>query len=353
MASLLADLPLASAASAPERIALRLRGEALTYATLGHSIERVAHGLRALGLTRQARVAIYLNKRFETVIACFAATRAGGIFVPVNPLLKAPQVAHILQDCAATVLITSADRLRDLQTVLTSLPALEHIVVVGERTAAVEQPHVTWTELLNAHGGTALHRVIDTDVAAILYTSGSTGRPKGVVLSHRNMVTGATSVAGYLGNTADDRLLAVLPFSFDYGFSQLTTAFLVAASVSLIDHLFARDVVAAVARDQITGLAAVPPLWIQLAQLEWPREVDGHLRYITNSGGRMPLATLEKLRRALPRTRPFLMYGLTEAFRGTYLPPEELERRPDSIGKAIPNTEILVVRPDGTLCAAG
>ena len=352
MASLLADLPLASAASAPERVALRLRGEALTYATLGHSIERVAHGLRALGLTRQARVAIYLNKRFETVIACFAATRAGGIFVPVNPLLKAPQVAHILQDCAATVLITSSDRLRDLQTVLTSLPALEHIIVVGERTAAVEQPHVTWTELLNGHDGTALHRVIDTDVAAILYTSGSTGRPKGVVLSHRNMVTGATSVAGYLGNTADDRLLAVLPFSFDYGFSQLTTAFLVAASVSLIDHLFARDVVAAVARDQITGLAAVPPLWIQLAQLEWPREVDGHLRYITNSGGRMPLATLEKLRRALPSTRPFLMYGLTEAFRGTYLPPEELERRPDSIGKAIPNTEILVVRPDGTLCAA-
>jgi len=352
MVSLLADLPLASATSAPERIALRLRGDALTYATLGQSIDLAAHGLCALGLARQARVAVYLNKRFETVIACFAAARAGGIFVPVNPLLKAAQVAHILQDCAATVLITTPDRLRDLHTVLPSLPALEHVVVVGERSAAAAPSQLAWHDILATGDDAALHRVIDTDVAAILYTSGSTGRPKGVVLSHRNMVTGAASVAEYLGNTPDDRLLAVLPFSFDYGFSQLTTAFLVGASVSLIDHLFARDVVAAVARDQITGLAAVPPLWIQLAELEWPREVDSHLRYITNSGGRMPLATLEKLRRALPRTRPFLMYGLTEAFRGTYLPPEELDRRPDSIGKAIPNTEILVVRPDGTLCAA-
>jgi acyl-CoA ligase (AMP-forming) (exosortase A-associated) len=350
MVSMLADLPLGSAARAPQRVALRLRGESLTYAELGSSIERCARGLCSLGLSRQGRVAIYLNKRFETVIACFAATHAGGVFVPVNPLLKAPQVAHILQDCAATVLITSAERLRDLQGVLPSLPALEHVVVVGETPAGLDARTLTWSAVIGLDGRSP-HRVIDTDVAAILYTSGSTGRPKGVVLSHRNMVTGATSVAEYLENSPDDRLLAVLPFSFDYGFSQLTTASLVAASVSLIDHLFARDVVAAVARDRITGLAAVPPLWIQLAELEWPGETSEHLRYITNSGGRMPLATLGKLRRALPRTKPFLMYGLTEAFRGTYLPPEEIDRRPDSIGKAIPNTEILVVRPDGTLCA--
>jgi acyl-CoA synthetase (AMP-forming)/AMP-acid ligase II len=119
-----------------------------------------------------------------------------------------------------------------------------------------------------------------------------------------------------------------------------------------MDHLFARDVVSAVARERITGLAAVPPLWLQLAELAWPASVHEHLRYITNSGGAMPRATLEKLRTALPHTRPFLMYGLTEAFRSTYLPPAELDRRPDSMGKAIPNAEILVVRPDGTPCDA-
>jgi acyl-CoA ligase (AMP-forming) (exosortase A-associated) len=164
------------------------------------------------------------------------------------------------------------------------------------------------------------------------------------------MVTGAESVAQYLENKPDDRLLAVLPFSFDYGFSQLSTSFLVGASVVLMDYLLPRDVIVAADKWKITGLAGVPPLWAQLADLDWPATITDHLRYITNSGGAMPGATLRKLRNALPRTKPFLMYGLTEAFRSTYLPPEEVDRRPDSIGKAIPNAEILVVRPDGTPC---
>ena len=309
-------------------------------------------GCARAGLERQGRVAIYLNKRVETVVTCFAAGLAGGVFVPVNPLLKGAQVGHILRDSGASILVTSADRLADVAAEVASSPAVRAVVVVGGEPGApprADLAQLAWPALL-AGGPRSLHRVIDIDVAAILYTSGSTGRPKGVVLSHRNMVAGATSVAEYLGNTPDDRLLAVLPFSFDYGFSQLTTAFLVGASVSLIDHLFARDVVTAVQKDRITGLAAVPPLWIQLADLQWPAGLDEHLRYITNSGGRMPRATLDKLRASLPRTRPFLMYGLTEAFRGTYLPPEEIDRRPDSMGKAIPNAEIMVVRPDGTPC---
>ena len=190
-------------------------------------------------------------------------------------------------------------------------------------------------------------------MAAILYTSGSTGKPKGVVLSHRNMLAGAYSVAEYLGNHADDRLLAVLPFSFDYGLSQLTTAFVVGARAVLMDYLLPRDVVNTVTREGITGLAAVPPMWVQLAQLEWPQAAVDSLRYITNSGGAMPRATLDTLRRSLPKTAPFLMYGLTEAFRSTYLPPVEIDHRPDSMGKAIPNAEILVVREDGTPCAPG
>jgi acyl-CoA ligase (AMP-forming) (exosortase A-associated) len=194
--------------------------------------------------------------------------------------------------------------------------------------------------------------VIDTDMAAILYTSGSTGKPKGVVLSHRNMVAGAKSVAQYLENRPEDRILAALPLSFDAGFSQLTTAFQAGASVALINYLLPRDVLAAAERYGITGLTAVPPLWIQLAQLAWPAAVRRSLRYIANTGGRMPKATLDALRKALPQTRPYLMYGLTESFRSTYLPPEEVERRPDSIGKAIPNAEVLVVRADGTICDA-
>ena len=162
---------------------------------------------------------------------------------------------------------------------------------------------VAGTNSWRAGSGTP-HRVIDADMAAILYTSGSTGKPKGVVLSHKNMVTGAKSVAQYLENTADDRLLAVLPLSFDYGFSQLSTAFHVGASVVLMDYLFPRDVLNLVVNERITGLAAVPPVWIQLAELEWPATVTEHLRYFTNSGGAMPTATLAKLRAAWPRPSP-------------------------------------------------
>jgi acyl-CoA ligase (AMP-forming) (exosortase A-associated) len=193
--------------------------------------------------------------------------------------------------------------------------------------------------------------VIDTDMAAIFYTSGSTGNPKGVVLSHRNIVAGAKSVASYLGNHAGDTLLAVLPLSFDAGFSQLTTAFHVGARVVLLNYLLPRDVLRAMERECVTALTAVPPLYIQLAQLEWPKGLDGTLRYFANTGGRMPRETLTLLRQRVPRAKPFLMYGLTEAFRSTYLPPEEVDRRPDSIGKAIPNAEILVLREDGSECA--
>lgn len=351
--NLLHELIQASADHAAERIALTSGALALSYGELAAQCERFAAGLMALGLARAERVAVYLEKRPEFVAACFGAAAAGGAFVPVNPLLKADQVGYILRDCNVRVLVTSAERLALLQPVLATCHDLRQVVVVGEpkEIPAVEGASVhRWRELADAPPR-AGHRVIDTDMTAILYTSGSTGRPKGVVLSHRNMVMGAHSVASYLGNHAGDTLLAALPLSFDAGFSQLTTAFHAGARVVLLNYLLPRDVLNAVVREQVTGLTAVPPLWIQLAQLDWPESVTDHLRYIANTGGRMPRETLAALRARLPRTRPFLMYGLTEAFRATYLPPEEVDRRPDSIGKAIPNAEVLVLREDGSECA--
>ncbi|MGZ3254834.1 MAG: acyl-CoA ligase (AMP-forming), exosortase A system-associated, partial [Burkholderiaceae bacterium] len=242
--------------------------------------------------------------------------------------------------------------LQFLSTALSQCPDLHTILVVDAKAdlPVIEGvKSVRWSDACNVSASAIQHRCADTDMAAILYTSGSTGKPKGVVLSHRNLVTGAESVSSYLDNTSDDRILAVLPLSFDYGLSQLTTAFHVGATVVLINHLFPRDIVNAVGEQRITGLAAVPPLWIQLAQQTWPG--NSSLRYLTNSGGAMPRPTLDALRRALPSAKVFLMYGLTEAFRSTYLPPSELDNHPDSIGRAIPNAEIMVARPDGTACA--
>jgi acyl-CoA ligase (AMP-forming) (exosortase A-associated) len=348
---LLHHLVLASSERDPHHAALTLGDRTLDYGALSGDMERFAGGVVRLGVARGERVAIWLDKRFETVIAAFGSAAAGCVFVPLNPLLKPDQVGYILRDCNVRVLVTSPERLALLRDALPQCPDLVHIVVTGEMFERVgDVAHHAWGSLLALPAARA-HRVIDADVLAILYTSGSTGRPKGVVLSHRNMVAGAASVASYLGNCADDTLLAALPLSFDAGFSQLTTAFHAGARVVLVNYLLPKDVLNAVVRERVTGLTAVPPLWIQLAALEWPADVTRHLRYIANTGGRMPAATLATLRAKLPQTRPFLMYGLTEAFRSTYLPPEEVDRRADSIGKAIPNAEILVLRDDGTLCA--
>ena len=354
---LLHQLIFASAARVPARPALTYGKQTLDYAGLRDQVAGFASGLMQLGVARQERIGIYLEKRVETVVASFGAAAAGAVFVPVNPLLKPDQVGYILRDCSVRVLVTSLQRLPLLAETLAQCHDLRYVVVVNEGAdegdAAVILRGIErlgWDALMSAPPA-AGHRVIDTDMVSILYTSGSTGRPKGVVLSHRNMVAGAKSVASYLENNEEDTLLAALPLSFDAGFSQLTTAFSVGARAVLINYLMPRDVLNAVVKEKVTGLTAVPPLWIQLSQLKWPESVTDHLRYFANTGGRMPLETLKTLRADLPRSKPYLMYGLTEAFRSTYLPPEEVDRRPDSIGKAIPNAEILVLREDGSPCA--
>ena len=356
--TLLHELISLSAQRTPEALALTHGATSLSYADLSQRVTQFASGLMSLGLARSERVAIYLEKRFETVIASFGTPAAGGVFVPINPLLKPEQVAFILRDCNVRVLVTSPERLGQMTDALADCHDLRHLVLT-DAAVKVDPQHSTglgpvqvthWRKLLQ-HPPQAGHRVIDTDMLAILYTSGSTGKPKGVVLSHRNMVAGAKSVASYLENSPQDTLLAALPLSFDAGFSQLTTAFHAGARVVLLNYLMPRDVLKAMAREGVTGITAVPPLYIQLAQLEWPAAINDKLRYFANTGGRMPRETLKALRQRAPQAKPFLMYGLTEAFRSTYLPPEEVDRRPDSIGKAIPNAEILVLREDGSPCS--
>ena len=352
MATLIHEFILESADRRPDAEALVSQGTRLDYVTLAEEVRLTAQSLLALGIGCGERLAVYLDKRPETVFSLFGTAAAGGVFVPVNPLLKAEQVAYILSDCNVRILVTSPERLRLLVPVLSRCHDLRQIIVTGtaETVPALPGLHILgWDEARAAAAAHRPHRAIDSDMAAILYTSGSTGKPKGVVLSHRNMVAGAVSVAHYLENTPQDRILSVLPLSFDYGLSQLTTAFHVGATGVLMNYLFPKDIPAMVMEERITGLAAVPPLWIQLAQAGWPE--NRVLRYITNSGGAMPGATLGQLRSVLLHTRVYLMYGLTEAFRSTFLPPEELDRRPDSMGKAIPNAEVAVLREDGSRCA--
>jgi len=337
----------------PQKEALVHRDRRLSFADLASSVAALAQGLRDAGVERTDRVGIYLEPSIEQVVSIYAASQAGGVFVPMHQGLFAQQIAHIASDCQMKVLITDAKRLERLQEILPQVSSIETIVVVGETDVEVNRETLAFNALLATTAKKPWHDVaIEKDLGAILYTSGSTGKPKGVMLSHANLVAGASIVSEYLSITDADRILAVLPFSFDAGLNQLTTAFQQGSTLVLTTFLFAKEIVDVLERESITGLAGVPSMWALLAQPGSKLKATPlpHLRYITNTGGAMQVNVLTKLREALPTTQPFLMYGLTEAFRSTYLPPEELDRRPTSIGKAIPNTEILVVNENGQLC---
>lgn len=284
------------------------------------------------------RIASWLPKTRAACLLALACARAGLVHVPINPLLRRAQVAYILADSDARLLVTQSARAKLLEE--------------GDRPDGCEI--LAEEDLTKFHPAPLPPSTGDTDaLAALLYTSGSTGRPKGVMLSHANLWLGAISVAHYLRLTPGDRTLAVLPLSFDAGLNQLLSTWAAGASVVPLDYLLAADVVRAVERNAITTLAGVPPLWIQLAEAHWPAETAARLRRLSATGGRMPAPVVRRLRETFPRAAVYLMYGLTEAFRSTFLDPALVDAHPESIGRAIPFAEVMVVRPDGSIAADG
>lgn len=318
-------------AGAPDAPALIERAGVMDYAALEDAVARAAGWLAAQGFAKGDRVASWLPKTRMACILPLAVPRAGLVHVPINPALRRAQVEHILNDSGARMLVTQEVRAAGLEDVATPIVAED----------ALDGPP------LGRSGA-------DTGaLAAILYTSGSTGRPKGVMLSHANLWLGAVSVAHYLKLAPDDRVLGVLPLSFDYGQNQLFSSWIAGASVAPLDYLTARDVVKAVARVGATTLAGVPPLWVQVLETEWPAEVAASLRRLTNSGGALTPRLVRDLRARFPGADLYAMYGLTEAFRSTYLDPALVDAHPDAIGRAIPFAEVMVVRADGTRAVPG
>ncbi|TKD50930.1 AMP-binding protein [Sphingomonas baiyangensis] len=313
--------------------ALATREGVLDYAALEAEVAALAGWLAGFGFEPGARVASWLPKTREACLMPLAAPRAGLVYVPVNPVLKRAQVAHILADSGASLLLTQPGRAATLAAGDLAAATLADEAGRGDPLPpSLADPH---------------------SLAAILYTSGSTGRPKGVMLSHANLWLGAVSVAHYLRLTPDDRVLGVLPLSFDYGQNQLFSTWAAGGCVHPLDYLTARDVVRAVEREGITSLAGVPPLWVQLLEANWPDAAAMSLRRLTNSGGALTPKLVRELRARFPQARLYPMYGLTEAFRSTYLDPELVDAHPDSMGRAIPFAEIMVVRADGTPAAPG
>ena len=313
--------------------ALVAGGGTLAYAQLDEAVGRTAARLLEFGLAPGDRVASWMGKTRLACILPLAAARAGLVHVPINPVLRRAQAEHILADSGAALLIGNRSRLETLK-------------ASAARVAAIEEWQDGPTALpLSSHDPETL--------AALMYTSGSTGRPKGVMLTHANLWLGAISVAHYLGSQADDRTLCVLPLAFDYGQNQLLSTWAAGGCAIGFDYLLPKDVVRAVADHNVTVLAGVPPLWLQLAEADWAAGQGASLRTLTNSGGHLPEPLVRRLRGLFPQAKLHLMYGLTEAFRSSTLDPSLADQHPDSIGTAIPFAELMVVRPDGSEAPPG
>ncbi|WP_200910259.1 acyl-CoA ligase (AMP-forming), exosortase A system-associated [Sphingomonas sp. Leaf38] len=324
---------------AAEAVALVDKAGTMTFAGLEAGVATLAGWLAGRGLAAGDRVATWLPKTRTACLMPLAVARAGLVHVPINSLLRRAQVAHILDDSGARLLVTQAARAGTLDA--GDVP--DGCTIVDE----ADCPLVPGPSSIGPSDADP------ASLAAILYTSGSTGRPKGVMLSHANLWLGAVSVAHYLKLAPADRVLAVLPLSFDYGQNQLFSTWLAGGSVAPLDYLVARDVVKAVERVAATTLAGVPPLWVQLLEAEWPAETAARLKRLTNSGGALTTRLVRGLRDRFPAADVYAMYGLTEAFRSTYLDPALIDAKPDAMGRAIPFADIAVVKPDGTRAAPG
>jgi amino acid adenylation domain-containing protein len=355
------DLLLRACEHHPRRIAVVDGERRLTYDTLLEEARAYGETLASLGVRCGDRVGMALPRSADAIAALFGITFAGAVAVPVGERVKHAQVSYTLMHARATAVVTDARHEQLLDDVspgaVTRLVISEPGAESGVSTVrGRERPH-SFRRGLDRWPGSQHDREppVGKDLAMLMYTSGSTGRPKGIMITHENVTWGAAIVADYLQLTHEDKTVTALPFSFDYGLNQVMTMVHVGGCVVVERSSHPPALCRAIEHDGVTGLAGVPLLWHQLADRRSPffSSTLPSLRYVTNSGGALDPAVVARFRAEKPEVRVFLMYGFTEAFRSTYLDPAESGRRPTSIGRAIPNTNVLVLNERGEICAPG
>jgi len=365
VAKLVHDSLRRSAERYPEKIGLVFGDCRMTYADIEAMANRLANALVAHGVRRGDRVAIYLGNCAETVVAIFAALKAGAVFTCIDYRTKLDTLSYILRDCGARALVSHASQRRrgNIALLCDQASSLGLVILVGRDDggsdsawcAEAEARMIPFSHILQEFPPDSPHRlVIDTDLAAIIYTSGSTGNPKGVVCSHQNMVSASTSIVQYLDNDPEDIIINVLSLSFDYGLYQVLMAFQVGATVVLERGFhYPAAVLNRIETEQVTGLPGVPDIFRKILRMDLSRWDLTSLRYLTNTAAALYESDIKGLRDAFPRARLYSMYGLTECKRVSYLPPEELDRRPGSVGIAIPNTEVWIEDGQGHRAGPG
>jgi amino acid adenylation domain-containing protein len=340
----------------PGKTALVCQGRRYTFADLENSANRFSHALTERGLGRQDRAAVFLDPSPEAIVSVFAILKAGGVFLVINPQVKAKKVEYILNDCQVKILVTDSKHLQEIAGHLPGCPGLCHIVLADHeasdqgRGIPTKMAMASYADIqTNYPASRPPKKCIDIDLASLIYTSGSTGTPKGVMLTHLNMVSAANSITEYLENTPEDIILNVLPLSFDYGLYQILMAFKFGGTVvQERSFLYFYEVIDQIIKEKVTGFPVVPTIVALLLKLKNLEKYNfSKLRYITNTAQALPPHYISELRRIFPCTKIYSMYGLTECKRVSYLPPAEIDRRPTSVGKAMPNSETFLVDPEG------
>lgn len=350
----------ASADRFPDKVALIVGEYRYTYKALDEQANRLAHALVELGVRRGDRVAVYLENSAESVLSIFAILKAGGVFLMVNPSTKIDKLVYVLNNCRAKAIVCPQLRVKEVDGHADQLPHTTVAVITG--AAPTDHPEsrtklVPFNQiLLEQSRATSRPRKqnIDVDLAALIYTSGSTGNPKGVMLTHLNIVSAATSITTYLENRQDDIILNVLPLAFDYGLYQVLMGFKIGGTV-ILERSFAypHAVLEKVKQEKVTGFPIVPTIAALLLQMDLGKYDFSSLRYLTNTAAALPTEHITRLRKLFPQVKLFSMYGLTECKRVSYLPPDQLDVRPGSVGRGMPNEEVYIVDDEGSRVGPG
>jgi long-chain acyl-CoA synthetase len=344
----------------PEKTFLVCSLRRYSYADVDTAANRLAHALLAEGINRGDRVAVFLENGFEAVVSIFAILKAGAAFMVVNPTTKSDKLKYILDNSRAAALVAPAQKLAAWGYLWHETLHLGRLIATDGPAPELpigSPPCLGFDALVARHAqpsGPPPKRAIDVDLAALIYTSGSTGHPKGVMLTHLNMVSAATSITTYLENTADDIVLNVLPLAFDYGLYQVLMTAKFGGTV-VLERAFAypQAVLAKAIQERVTGLPLVPTMAAILLGMDLSKYDWSALRYVTNTAAALPTDHIQRLRRLWPHARIYSMYGLTECKRVSYLPPDQIDVRPASVGRGMPNEEVYIVDDEGHRVAAG
>jgi amino acid adenylation domain-containing protein len=355
-----------SAERFPGKVALIHQGKRLTYAEIDSMANDLAAALLDKGVERGDRIAVFMDNSIEAVISIFGVLKAGAAFMMINHATKAEKLEYIMNNSKAKVILTQGSRTGVIQNI--NCPHIKTIISANSTSQPINQsthsiqpfnhltiqpfnlPCISYEEIVNSGVNKAvISKCIDLDLASIIYTSGSTGSPKGVMLSHLNMVAAAHSITTYLENTEDDIIINVLPMSFDYGLYQILMGFKIGGTVILENSLtYPYQVIDTMIKERVTGLPGVPTIFALLLKFKDINKYDfSSLRYITNTAAALPTNHIKRLCELFPNAKLYSMYGLTECKRVSFLPPEELERRPTSVGKGMPNEEVYIVNEAG------